>query len=130
MAAVHKQDPAAVKELLAYMFTIIRAAQEFEDPETMTRHSMRRLQLLEIANGRKLTPLFTVESLPAMPRECQYLLPAVTSVRLITPHNHYRGIIQTHPRQNAQRQCHLPCLPLQGAISVISSTRAHAATFF
>ena len=32
MAAVHKQDPPAVKELLAYMFTIIRAAQEFEDP--------------------------------------------------------------------------------------------------
>ena len=32
MAAVHKQDPAAVKELLAYMFTIIRAVQEFEDP--------------------------------------------------------------------------------------------------
>ena len=32
MAAVHKQDPAAVKELLAYMFTIIQAAQEFEDP--------------------------------------------------------------------------------------------------
>ena len=32
MAAVHKQDPAAVRELLAYMFTIIIAAQEFEDP--------------------------------------------------------------------------------------------------
>ena len=32
MAAVHKQDPPAVKKLLAYMFTIIRAAQKFEDP--------------------------------------------------------------------------------------------------
>ncbi len=32
MAAVHKQDPPAVNELLAYMFTIIRASQEFEDP--------------------------------------------------------------------------------------------------
>ena len=32
MAAVHKQDPPAVKELLYYMFTIIRTAQEFEDP--------------------------------------------------------------------------------------------------
>ena len=32
MAAVRKQDPATVKELLAYMFTIIRAAQKFEDP--------------------------------------------------------------------------------------------------
>ena len=102
-----------------------------EDPawRTMTRHSARRRQLLEITNGRKSTPLFTIESLPVMPRECQYLLPEVTSVRLITPHNHYRGIIRrTHPRQNAQRQCHLPCLPPQGAISVISSTRAHAAT--
>ena len=32
MAAVQQHDPGAVNELLAYMFTIIRAAQEFEDP--------------------------------------------------------------------------------------------------
>ena len=32
MAAIQKQEPEAIKELLAYMFTIIRAAQEFEDP--------------------------------------------------------------------------------------------------
>ena len=32
MAAIHKQNPPAVKELLAYMFTIIKAAQDFKDP--------------------------------------------------------------------------------------------------
>ena len=32
MAAVQKQEPEASNELLAYMFTIIRAAQEFADP--------------------------------------------------------------------------------------------------
>ena len=32
MAAVQQHDPGAINELLAYMFTIIRAAQEFEDP--------------------------------------------------------------------------------------------------
>ena len=32
MAAVQKQAPGATNELLVYTFTIIRAAQEFEDP--------------------------------------------------------------------------------------------------
>ena len=32
MAAVQQHHPGAINELLAYMFTIIRAAQEFEDP--------------------------------------------------------------------------------------------------
>ena len=32
MAAVQKQEPEAINERLAYMFTIIRAAQESEEP--------------------------------------------------------------------------------------------------
>ena len=32
MAAVQQHNPGAINELLAYIFTIIRVAQEFEDP--------------------------------------------------------------------------------------------------
>ena len=57
MVVINQQYPIVTNELFAYMFTIIRAAQEFEDPALRRYdkafHEKQRQQLT--ASGQKLT---------------------------------------------------------------------------
>ena len=130
MAAVYKQDPAAVKELLAYMFTIIRAAQVFEDPAW--RNYDKAFHENAAATGnRKWSEILlsTIEFSLAMPRNFNYLHPTVPTV--LTPLRPtpsqppckcHKSITQTRPHLSALHQCHL-----QEVIYAISSIGIHAA---
>ena len=98
MAAVHKQDPGAVKELLAYMFTIIRAAQELEDPAWRNYDEAFREKAAATGN-RKWS-------------HCLHLIALMVLTQLIPTHPQqprqcHKGNTQTHLHLSALHQCRL-----------------------
>ena len=115
MAAVHKQDPGAIKKLLAYMFTIIRAAQEFEDPAWRNYDEAFRKKAAATGNRKwsEVNPL-TIEYLLAIQRNshCLHLVALMVLTQLIPthplqPHQCHKGNTQTHLHLSALHQYHL-----------------------